>query len=66
MTESVAQAERQRHEVARTGNSLDLWFGMVGGPMSGMLMVWVNYPLDDRAWPWPVREPLVRPPSVPT
>lgn len=49
MTESVAQAERQRHEVARTGNSLDLWFGMVGGPMSGMLMVWVNYPLVDRA-----------------
>jgi hypothetical protein len=49
MTESVAQGERQRREVARTENSLDLWFGMIGGPMAGMLMVWVNYPLVDRA-----------------
>jgi hypothetical protein len=49
MTESVVQGERQRHEVARTSKSLDLWFAMIGGPMSGMLMVWVNYPLVDRA-----------------
>jgi hypothetical protein len=49
MTESVAEGERQRREVERTRSSLDLWFGMVGGPMAGMLMVWINYPLVDRA-----------------
>jgi len=49
MTESVVQGERERREVARTEKSLDLWFAMIGGPMSGMLMVWINYPLVDRA-----------------
>ena len=49
MTESVAEGERQRRQVERTRSSLDLWFGMVGGPMAGMLMVWINYPLVDRA-----------------
>lgn len=49
MTESIAAHERQREDVARTSSSLDLWFGMLGGPASGMLMVWINYPLVGRA-----------------
>lgn len=49
MSQSIASHERQREEIERTSSSLDLWFGMVGGPASGMLMVWVNYPLVDRA-----------------
>jgi hypothetical protein len=49
MSESIVQDERQRKEVARTEHSLELWFGMIGGPLSGMLMVWINYPLVDRA-----------------
>lgn len=49
MTESVASGERQRDELARNKASLSLWFGFFGGPMAGMLMVWINYPLVDRA-----------------
>jgi hypothetical protein len=49
MTESIAREERQKEEVARTSKSLDLWFAMIGGPFAGMLMVWINYPLVDRA-----------------
>jgi hypothetical protein len=49
MSESIAREERQKQELARTSKSLDLWFGMVGGPFAGMLMVWINYPLVDRA-----------------
>jgi hypothetical protein len=49
MTETIAAHEREREDVARTSRSLDLWFGMLGGPASGMLMVWINYPLVDRA-----------------
>lgn len=49
MTESVAAEERQRDDLARNKVSWSLWFGFFGGPASGMLMVWVNYPLVDRA-----------------
>jgi hypothetical protein len=49
MSESIAEQERDRVKVAGTASSVDLWFGMVGGPFAGMLMVWINYPLVDRA-----------------
>ena len=49
MREPIAEHERQREDVARTGSTLDLWLAMIGGPASGMLMVWINYPLVDRA-----------------
>lgn len=49
MTESVAAEERQREDLGRTRVSWSLWFGLFGGPVSGMLMVWTNYPLVDRA-----------------
>jgi hypothetical protein len=49
MTESIARHEREREDFARTSHSLDLWFGMLGGPAAGMLMIWINYPLVDRA-----------------
>jgi hypothetical protein len=49
MTESIAAEERQREEFARPRVSLLLWLGMIGGPMAGMLMVWINYPTVDRA-----------------
>jgi hypothetical protein len=49
MSERIAEHERQREDIARTESSLDLWLAMIGGPASGMLMVWINYPLVDRA-----------------
>lgn len=49
MTESIAAEERQRDELSRPAVSRWLWFGFFGGPMAGMLMVWINYPLVDRA-----------------
>ena len=49
MTESIAREERQRGDLARPTVSRWLWFGFFGGPMAGMLMVWINYPLVDRA-----------------
>jgi hypothetical protein len=49
MSDGIVRHERDREEIARTGKSLDLWLAMVGGPASGMLMVWINYPLVDRA-----------------
>lgn len=49
MSERIVEHEREREDVARTTSSLDLWMAMVGGPLSGMLMVWINYPLVDRA-----------------
>ena len=49
MSEPIAEHERQREDVSRTASSIDLWLAMIGGPMSGMLMVWINYPLVDRA-----------------
>lgn len=49
MTESIAAEERDREELSRTRVSWWLWFGFFGGPMAGMLMVWINYPLVDRA-----------------
>ncbi len=49
MTESIARDEREREELARTRHSLWLWFAMLGGPVAGMLMVWVNYPAVDMA-----------------
>lgn len=49
MTESIAAEERQRRELARPAQTGWLWFGFLGGPMAGMLMVWINYPLVDRA-----------------
>ena len=49
MTERVAAEEREREELARPRVSWSLWFGFFGGPMAGMLMVWIDYPLVDRA-----------------
>jgi hypothetical protein len=49
MSESIAAEERQREELARPKASQWLWFGFFGGPVAGMLMVWINYPLVDRA-----------------
>jgi hypothetical protein len=49
MTEKIAAEEQQREELARSKVSLSLWFAFFGGPIAGMLMVWINYPLVDRA-----------------
>jgi hypothetical protein len=49
MTESIAEHDREREEFADTDHSWGLWFGMLGGPFAGMLMIWVNYPTVDRA-----------------
>ena len=49
MTESIAREEREREELSRPKVTGFLWFGFFGGPMAGMLMVWINYPLVDRA-----------------
>ena len=49
MTESIAAEERQRQELSRPTQTRWLWFGFFGGPMAGLLMVWINYPLVDRA-----------------
>jgi hypothetical protein len=49
MTQSIAVEERERDELARNNVSWSLWFGFFGGPVAGMLMVWINYPLVDRA-----------------
>jgi hypothetical protein len=49
MTETIAVEERERDELARPGVSRWLWFGFFGGPAAGMLMVWISYPLVDRA-----------------
>ena len=47
----TSRAERQdaREEFAKTSISLELWFGMLGGPASGLLMSLLLYPLVDRA-----------------
>ena len=49
MTESIAAEERQRQELSRPSQTRWLWFGFFGGPMAGLLMIWINYPLVDRA-----------------
>ncbi|HJQ09982.1 MAG TPA: hypothetical protein VJ840_03045 [Gemmatimonadaceae bacterium] len=49
MSESIAAEERERVEFERPKTARFLWFGFFGGPMAGMLMVWINYPLVDRA-----------------
>ncbi|HEX6627088.1 MAG TPA: hypothetical protein VF105_03955 [Gemmatimonadaceae bacterium] len=49
MTESIAAEERQRQDLARPTRTRWLWFGFLGGPLAGLLMVWINYPLVDRA-----------------
>jgi hypothetical protein len=49
MTESIAAEERERAELAQPVVSRWLWFGFFGGPMAGMLMIWINYALVDRA-----------------
>ena len=49
MTESIARDEREREELTRTEHSLSLWFGMVGGPMSAMLLAWIIYAAVDMA-----------------
>jgi hypothetical protein len=43
------RAKERREEFARTQVSLEAWFGMLGGPVSGFLLVLVNYPVVDRA-----------------
>ena len=47
----TARAERdeRREELARTPISLELWFGILGGPASGFFLVLINYPLVSRA-----------------
>jgi hypothetical protein len=42
-------ARFENEEVARTGTSLALWFGLLGGPAAGLLNVAINYPAVDRA-----------------
>lgn len=49
MTESIAAEARQRPELSRPAQTRWLWFGFLGGPLAGLLMVWINYPLVDRA-----------------
>lgn len=49
MSGAIAEHEREKRELERTDQSRALWFGMLGGPASGMLMVWINYPTVDRA-----------------
>ena len=49
MTDSIAAEERDRDDLARPRVTGFLWFGFFGGPVAGMLMVWINYPLVDRA-----------------
>jgi hypothetical protein len=44
MSETIAEHEREKRELERSDQSRALWFGMLGGPASGMLMVWINYP----------------------
>ena len=49
MSERISAEERERAEFERPKTSGFLWFGFFGGPMAGMLMIWINYPLVDRA-----------------
>jgi hypothetical protein len=49
MSESIAAEERERADLARPKISYWLWFAFFGGPIAGMLMIWINYPLVDRA-----------------
>jgi hypothetical protein len=37
------------YEFTSTRTSLEAWFGLLGGPASGFLLVLVNYPVVDRA-----------------
>jgi hypothetical protein len=47
----TARVERddEREEFRRIGRSLELWYGLLGGPASGFLFVLVGYPIVDRA-----------------
>jgi hypothetical protein len=47
----TARAERrdERDEFRRPTTSLELWYGLLGGPASGFLFVLVAYPMVDRA-----------------
>lgn len=36
-------------EATRTGTSLALWFGVLGGPAAGFVNVLISYPIVDRA-----------------
>lgn len=42
-------ARDERAEFSRTRISLELWFGLLGGPVSGFLFVLFAYPAVDRA-----------------
>lgn len=44
-----ARTRERREEFARTHISLEAWFGMLGGPAAGFLLVLINYPVVDRA-----------------
>ena len=48
MTGRAHRGERAE-TFARTRVSLEAWFGLLGGPASGFLLVLVNYPVVDRA-----------------
>jgi hypothetical protein len=48
MTAGTHRRERPE-EFSRTRISLEAWFGLLGGPASGFLLVLVNYPTVDRA-----------------
>ena len=43
------ETDDERTEFRRTRTSLELWFGLLGGPMSGFFFVLVSYPVVDRA-----------------
>ena len=42
-------ARPHREDLMRTQTSIEAWFGLLGGPASGFLLVLVNYPVVDRA-----------------
>ena len=48
MTAPVKRDER-RADLADVRTSLEAWFGVLGGPACGFLLVLVNYPTVDRA-----------------
>ena len=48
MTAHGHRGER-REDFRSTQTSLEAWFGLLGGPASGFVLVLVNYPVVDRA-----------------
>jgi hypothetical protein len=44
-----AETRDEREEFRRSRRSLELWFGLLGGPAAGFMFVLVGYPMVDRA-----------------